>query len=191
MKEKLKTYLLSLFSEAETEIILPYFEERELKANDIFIHANQPVTEVAFLVEGIFKAVHFITPIKYHVHYFIFEGHFFAEADGFFQQKPAKLSMVAATKCKVMVISLENLEQLMANMPNVELTKSKLGEQELYTIDEMRALPKMGTPLQCYQLFEGKYPTVINLISVKDMALYLGITPNYLSTLRNEAVKKA
>ena len=59
--------------------------------------------------------------------------------------------------------------------------------QNAYTREQIRVLENLSEPAsERYQNFLRKYPQIVSQITQKQLASYLGITPEFLSTIRRQ-----
>jgi len=190
MIEKLRTFLLNLFTEPEVEFICNEFRLIELQPNEVFINMGTSTEIVGFLADGVVRKVEYGLNGDSIVHYFFQENQFFSEANSYYQNLPAKFSMEAATCCTILYISFEKLDFLAKAIPNVDIFRTKVSEQTLFEITQAQEISKRGNAKERYEEFRNNYPTLANRLTVKDIASFLGTTPNYLSSIRKEFSKQ-
>ncbi len=68
--------------------------------------------------------------------------------------------------------------------------RKTIGAQTMHDKSKMQEVTKQGAKEARYRWFLKHYSSLAKRLSIKDMALFLGSTPNYLSSIRNKIVKK-
>ena len=64
--------------------------------------------------------------------------------------------------------------------------------QNAYTREQLRIIENLSlTAEERYNSFLNKYPHIAKLVTQKQIASYLGVTPEFLSTVRNNKIKKS
>lgn len=192
MGQQLRQFFVdnTAFSSNEIDYICSHFHTYKIKTDDIVIRNGQLVNEVGFIEKGIMRAVE-ITPSGQNlINYFIQEGHFFSEANGLFKSLPAKLNIEAATNCTICSITVNQIEDLIKELPGFETIVNITREQELVEIIETQKLLHSASSLERYKEFLKRYPTIVNQIMDKDIAAYLGISRYTLSHIKSKIGKK-
>lgn len=84
------------------------------------------------------------------------------------------------------MISKENWDRLFQIIPVFEKFYRNLYQRSLVSYIK-RTNQGISLPAEeRYQIFLKKHPSLINRISQKDLAAYLGVTPEYVSMMRNK-----
>ncbi|MFA9391623.1 MAG: Crp/Fnr family transcriptional regulator [Prolixibacteraceae bacterium] len=160
------------------------FTPATFKVDEAIIPANSKVTFIGFIVEGICRAVEYQASGERTIHYFINAHHFFSEANGLFKNKPAKLAIEAATPCKIVYASIEELYALTERIIGLERELYENKEKELVAIIEAQEILHKGKSLERYLAFIEQNPDMSKQIKDKDIAAYLGISKFTLSHLK-------
>jgi len=63
--------------------------------------------------------------------------------------------------------------------------------QNAYIREQLRVIQNLSLPAEeRYDNFTKKYPKVVQQVTQKQVASYLGITPEFLSTIRANKIKR-
>lgn len=104
--------------------------------------------------------------------------------------KEAKLSIVAATDCKIYCVSSEEVKKRMDNDPKFRDVIMHSTEEVYATVYDRYVDLYVKTPQQRYEDLINRYPDLFDLFSLKDIASFLKITPTHLSRLRKNDGKQ-
>ncbi len=100
----------------------------------------------------------------------------------FLNSKPAMMFIEAIEDSCVFQLSKEHLENLFVTIPKFEKF-FRILMQNAYTREQLRTIENLSLPAeQRYNNFISKYPHVAKVVTKKQIASYLGITPEFLST---------
>lgn len=171
------------FQPEELELIMPCFKFQEIKKGEDFIESGKPVNNMAFILNGIVAACDFSSPKKC-ISYFVTKNHFFSEAIGLYKREPADLTMRAMTNMNLLVINLEQIEQLDAQIFNLKNTFLAISVVELTEIVKMQNLPRKGNTKTKFLNFRQQYPEIYSQLKSTDIASYLSISPFTASRLK-------
>ncbi|HLP96182.1 MAG TPA: Crp/Fnr family transcriptional regulator [Saprospiraceae bacterium] len=103
--------------------------------------------------------------------------------------KPGQLMIDALEPTRILLLAKTDQEQLYKDIPKFErffriITENSLVANRQRVIDAMSLSAR-----ERYEQFCQRYPTLINSIPQKQIAAYIGVTPEFLSKLRNTRKK--
>ena len=108
----------------------------------------------------------------------------------FLNEKPAMMYIEAIEDSCIFQLSKENLEQLFYNVPKFERF-FRILMQNAYTREQLRVIENLSLSAEDrYDSFLLKYPYIASAVTQKQIASYLGITPEFLSAIRKNKIKK-
>ena len=144
-------------------------------------------TVVAFVERGYFKyMVHNDEEGKDYCTGFAFEGEFVADFPYCLDGDVSEVSIEADMPCKVCIISGRELQELFDSDPKMMLHNVRI-LKNLFKMVYGRDLDHYRyTARSRYRRLLERCPQVVQMLSLKDIASFLNITPSYLSTLRKE-----
>jgi CRP-like cAMP-binding protein len=104
----------------------------------------------------------------------------------FVNQKPALLSIEALEESKIVALDYYLLEELYRSVPKFERF-FRILFQNAYIREQLRVLQSISfTTEERYQQFVEKYPAVAQKVTQKQIASYLGVTPEFLSSIKRK-----
>jgi CRP-like cAMP-binding protein len=108
----------------------------------------------------------------------------------FVNQQPAMLNIEALEDSCVLQLLKEDLDELYDKVPKFERF-FRIILQNAYVREQLRVIEDLSLSTEeRYTNFISKYPQVVELVTQKQIASYLGITPEFLSMIRANKRKK-
>jgi CRP-like cAMP-binding protein len=102
----------------------------------------------------------------------------------FITQQPGNINIDAIEESDILILSKEKREDLLINIPKFERYFRIIIEKSLVA-NRQRIIERLSlTAKERYNNFCNTYPTLINQIPQKQIASYIGITPEFLSKIR-------
>ena len=186
-KEDFNTYKEDLDLEFLRRYCMEHGEERTLLRGETLEEAGEPAQWVAYVEQGCFKyMVYNDEDGKDYCTGFAFEGEFVADFPYCLDGDLSEVSIEAGMPCRVRVISGEELQRLFDSSPemaqkNVQLLKNLFKMVYARNLDHYRFTARTR-----YRHLIDRCPQVVQLLSLRDIASFLNITPIYLSKIRKE-----
>lgn len=102
----------------------------------------------------------------------------------FLSQVPAIMQIDALENSEVLELSKEDMDSLYIEVPKFERF-FRIIIQNAYVREQVRVIQNLSMSAEeRYEIFLRKYPQVVQRVTLKQIASYLGITPEFLSTIR-------
>ena len=185
----------SLFKNFEKHITLLDEEKKQIAShlNLIKVIKNQEiisqgctVNQIFYVVSGALRAFHLDKKGKESTVMFAINDWWITDMNGFANQEKAQVSLVALEDAKVVSIQYSAMEELLNEIPKLERF-FRILFQRAYIREQSRMLRQLSMDVATrYHSFVKKYPNIIAAISQKQMASYLGVTPEFLSQVKNK-----
>lgn len=153
-------------------------------AHEILTRYDQTEHNAYFLLEGIVKISMMRQDGQERILEFFFPGSFFSSYTSFLTQKPSDAQVETITECEVEIIKHSDITKAYAH----SLLANKLGRmaaEHYYVMKTKREkdfLVKSASE-RYWELVDAR-PEIAQLISVSQIARYLGIEPESLSRIR-------
>ncbi len=178
-----------LLSSSEIEQITSAVTYRKLARKDFFLEEGQPCKYIAFVHSGALRAYHLDAGGKESTIMFALTDWWITDMYCFLNGKPAMVFIEALENSEIFLLSRENLDRLLDNLPKFERF-FRILMQNAYTREQLRIIENLSLPAaKRYDNFIARYPQIINQVTQKQIASYLGITPEFLSTIRKNKAK--
>jgi len=102
----------------------------------------------------------------------------------FLNQQSALMNLEALESSEVLELSKVDLDKLYVEVPKFERF-FRMIIQNAYVREQVRVIQSLSmTAEERYTIFIQKYPQIVQRVTQKQIASYLGITPEFLSTIR-------
>jgi len=137
-----------------------------------------------FVTKGCLRS-YYLYDEKFQILQFAIDNWWIGDLKSFLRQTPSEMYIDAVANTEILQVSHQNLQILYKQFPKFERFFRLLMENTLIAhqnrIVELHTL----TAKERYENFKKNYHDFHNSISQKDIANYLGMPPEYLSSLRN------
>lgn len=175
---------ISVFSTEQIALFDTYFEATNVKKSDFLIREGEVELYSYFIYEGIFRCWTLNPNGEEQTFWFCKEGTFSMSNISFTLQERADFSVQAVTDTIVYKIHRDKIDELYSVIPHLKsvlggLTAILLNRLLQRNIDVIKYSPE-----EYYLKLIDEYGVAINYIPLKDIASYLGITPQALSRIR-------
>ena len=176
-------------SDKEMKILANLHILRDYKKNTVIDKQGSISRAVYYLNEGI-MAMEYVKNSKTFVRDFIFENSPALVYPSFFLEKPSRYSIRTLTNCNVWELPKENFELGKKKIPNLEIIAFKITNLFHRNIEKrFESLITKSAEERYVDLVEN-HPKIIQSISLKMIASYLGITDVALSRIRSRLSKR-
>ena len=180
---------VSLSPDEET-LFLSKVEFKTFKAKTILLSPGEIANCTYFVNSGILRSFTINDNIIEHVLHFACEGWWIGDMYSYISQKHGNLFIEVLEDAELAIISKENHENLYHQIPKLERFFRILAENSLVSHQE-RLMDNLSlTAEERYEKFCSKYPSLIQKISQKNVASYIGVTPEFFSKMKSRLFKK-
>ena len=177
-------------STEEEQLFLSKTEIRHYKAKTIILNAGEVCKHSYFVNSGLLRSFTINDNIVEHILSFACEGWWIGDMYSLISQKPGTLFIEVLEDAEVVLLSKENQEQLYHEIPKLERFFRILTENSLVANPE-RLMDNLSLSAEeRFDKFCKKYPTLIQKVSQKQIASYIGVTPEFLSKMKARMLKK-
>jgi len=174
----------------EEQLFLSKTETKSFKAKTILQNAGQICRESYFVNSGLLRSFNINDNIVEHVMNFACEGWWISDMYSFISQKPGNLFIEVLEDCEVVILTKENQELLYLEIPKLERFFRILIENSLVAHQE-RLMDNLSlTAEERFDKFCKKYPTLIQKVPQKQIASFIGVTPEFFSKMKARMLKK-
>ncbi len=172
--------------EEEKSAVEEVFKERKVKRRHFILQQGEVCRHNTFVVEGCFKMYLVDDKGKEHNLQFAIENWWIGDIGSFHSEEPSQLYIEALEHSAILQIKKEDQLQLFVEHPKFNRIFRVLTENALVSA-QRRILQNIGsTAEERYLDFLKRYPYLFNRISNVQIASYLGVTPEFLSTIRKK-----
>jgi CRP-like cAMP-binding protein len=175
---------VSLTSEEKT-LFLSKIEIKSYKSKTILLSPGEIANCTYFVNSGILRSFTINDNIIEHVLHFACEGWWIGDMYSYISQKPGNLFIEVLEDAEVAIITKKNQQELYLQIPKLERFFRILAENSLVSHQE-RLMDNLSLAAEeRFEKFCTKYPTLIQKISQKNVASYIGVTPEFFSKMKS------
>ena len=181
--------IISLTSEEET-IFLSKTETKQYKAKTILLSSGEVSKSTYFVNSGILRSFTINDNIVEHVLHFACQGWWIGDMYSYISGKPGNLFIEVLEDAEVVIITKENQQILYEEIPKLERFFRILAENSLVTHQE-RLMDNLSLSAEeRFDKFCKKYPTLFQKVPQKQIASYIGVTPEFFSKMKGRMLRK-
>lgn len=174
----------------EQEIFTAYLQPKKVKRKQFLLTYGEVCKYSAFVTAGCLRGYTVDKSGIEHVLSFAPADWWIADMYSLISQKPGIQNIEALEDTDVLLLSKANQEKLYTQIPKFEhffriLTENSLVASQQRLIDSLSL-----TAEERYNNFCKRYPTLIDHLPQKQIASYIGVTPEFFSRMKGEMVRK-
>ena len=175
--------------EGEKSVVEEVFKERKVKRRQFILQEGDVSKHNTFVVEGCLK-MYMVDPNgKEHNLQFAIENWWIGDIGSFHSGEPSRLYVEAIENSVILQVKKEDQWNLFVNYPKFNRIFRVLAENAMVSLQNRILQNISSTAEERYLDFLKKYPQLFNRISNVQIASYLGITPEFLSTISKNISK--
>ena len=172
--------------EGEKNIFLNHLQTRSFKRKQFLLNEGEVCKYSAFVTSGCLRGYTVDKNGIEHVLSFAPPDWWMGDMYSLISQKPGILNIEALEDTETIILSKVNQEKLYVVVPKFErffriLTENSLVANQQRIIDNLSL-----TAEERYGIFCKRYPTLIDYLPHKQIASYIGVTPEKYSRMRNK-----
>lgn len=176
-------------SPEEQQLFLSKTEVHHFKAKTILLNSGQVCKHSYFVNSGTLRSFNINDNIVEHVLSFACEGWWISDMYSLISQKPGNLFIEVLEDAEVVLLSKENQEQLYIEIPKLERFFRILTENSLVA-NQQRLMDSLSLSAEeRFEKFCEKYPTLTQKIPQKQIASYIGVTPEFFSKMKSRLLR--
>mgnify|MGYP002397100631 CR=1 FL=1 len=151
---------------------------------ELIITQGRLCDRLFFVESGSFRAYNLNKEGKKSTIMFAPEDWWVTDMNSFLNKTPSLLSLEALEDSMIYAISRKNFDLALEKIPKLERF-FRILFQKAYIREQLRVLDNISlTTEERYLNFISKYPHLVEKVTQKQIASYLGVTPEFLSSLK-------
>ena len=176
-------------SAEEKAVLEEVFKERRVRRKQYLLQEGDICTHNTFVVEGCFRMFMVDEKGKEHNLQFAVEDWWIGDIGSFHSEDPSRLHIEALEHSVVLQIKKEDQLRLFVDFPKFNRIFRVFTENALVSAQRRILQNISSTAEERYLDFLKRHPDFFNRISNVQIASYLGVTPEFLSTIRKRLTK--
>jgi len=161
-----------------------------LKKKTLLLRQGEICRFEAYIVKGCIKKYYIDENGDQVVLQFAVEDWWISDIGSFYEQRPSNLFIEALEDTELLTIDFESKEKLFREIPSLERV-FRIMMQRAYSVLESRFYATVSHSAESrYLEFVSKYPSLLQRVPQQQIASYLGITPESLSRIKTQLLRK-
>ena len=173
----------------EIAFVKEIFKERRVKKRQFILQEGEICKHNTFVLEGCFRMYLVDQNGKEHNLQFAIENWWIGDIGSFHNNIPSRLNVEAIENSIILQVKKEDQLQLFTNYLKSNQIFRVLAENAMVGLQRRVLQNISSTAEERYIDFLERHPNLFNRISNVQIASYLGVTPEFLSTIRKKFAK--
>ncbi len=174
----------------EAQRFVSMLEYKQVKARKLLLQEGEVCKSSYFVISGCLRGYTVDKNGIEHVLNFAPADWWIGDIYSIITQKPGMLNIEAIEDTEYLILSMANQEKLYLEIPKFERF-FRIIIQNYLVANQQRLIDSMSlSASERYLNFCKVYPSLINRLPQKQIAAYLGVTPEFLSKLKSKLNKK-
>ncbi len=171
-------------NEKEITFFTSLLKEKHVAKKDFILKEGQVCQYISFVNSGLLRAYYVDKEDKESTIMFAVSDWWITDMYCYVHQKPAMLTIQAVEGSHIFNLKKDDLEKLYIEVPKFEKF-FRIMMQNAYIREQLRIIQNLSLSAEeRYHNFLSKYPQIARQVTQKQIASYLGVTPEFLSALR-------
>ncbi|HQQ94123.1 MAG TPA: Crp/Fnr family transcriptional regulator [Bacteroidia bacterium] len=173
----------------EQQRLLVAFQKGTFPRKEFFLRSGEVCKQVAFVLQGCLRSYAVDEEGTEHNLQFAPEGWWITDMNSILYNQPAQLNIEAIEDTQALLMNREQQELLFRDLPILErffriITEKSMAGSHKRLIEQVSVNAK-----DRYIHFCKLYPELIQRLPQKQIASYIGVTPEFLSKIKSELLK--
>lgn len=174
----------------EQQYFILLLQSKTYKRKQLILQEGQVCRYSTFVTKGCLRGYTTDKNGDEHVLNFAPVGWWIADMYSLLSQKPGILNIEALEDTEVLLLSKSDQEKLYDQVPQFERFFRIITENSLVAFQQ-RVIDSISiTAEERYYNFCKRYPTLINFLPKKQIASYIGVTPEFFSRMQHKLLLK-
>jgi CRP-like cAMP-binding protein len=173
-------------NESSKNLFASTLNQKTFKKGSVLLEEGQSAEYLFFVNSGLLRAYCLSPKGKESTIMFAWKDWWITDMYCFLNQKPSMVYIEVMKDAELLLLSHKNLQYLFENFPEFNQF-FRILMQNAYCREQLRMIQNLTLPAkERYELFISKYPKVLETVPLKYIASYVGMTPEFLSSLRSK-----
>jgi CRP/FNR family transcriptional regulator, anaerobic regulatory protein len=177
-------------NETEADALTSRLSLRQIKKKQFILQEGDVCKNFNYVVKGCFKMYGVDNSGTEHNLLFAAEGEWITDLDSLHKERPSQLYIEAIEPSSILQITKGDLWYLYTNFPVFDRNFRVIIEDKYIELQNRLLQTFSKTASQRYEFFLEQYANLSHRLPNTQIASYLGITPEFLSKIRNERTSK-
>ncbi|MEX6689671.1 Crp/Fnr family transcriptional regulator [Danxiaibacter flavus] len=176
-------------TQEETDYLISLLHTKKIKRKRYLQQEGDTTRHTSFVISGILRMYSVDKNGFEHIIQFATPGWWIGDFQSFLQQKPGNLFIDAIDDSEIIQLSKTDLDNLFIKVPKFERFFRILAENAVAAYQQRFVNSLSLSARERYQNFAELYPSLVQCLSQKFIASYIGVTPEFLSKMLNQQMQ--
>ena len=175
----------------EVDHFTSLLEFREISRKEFLLREGQISRHINFIHSGALKAYYLDAKSDENIIMLAVDDWWITDMYSFAMEKPAMQYISAIEDSAVFRLQKSDFDKLLTRTPVFERF-FRILMQNAYIREQLRIIQNLSMPAEeRYLNFLKKYPQLVQRVSQKQIASYIGVSPEFLSSMRKRLAKRS
>ncbi|MES2061960.1 MAG: Crp/Fnr family transcriptional regulator [Bacteroidota bacterium] len=175
---------------AEEEYLSSLLHYKKAKRKQFVLEEGDVSSRVIFVTSGCLRSYAVDKNGTEHVLQFAPSGWWIVDMRSYITGEPARLNIDAIEDTEYLFLNKADFEELNLKVPKFERFNRILGQNAIATYQHRQIDNAIFAAMERYANFCQLYPSLIKTLPQKQVASYIGVTPEFLSKMLNTQIVK-
>jgi CRP-like cAMP-binding protein len=176
-------------TDEEKEYFLSILQPKKLRRRQYLVQAGEPCRYECFVTKGCLRQYYVDDKGSERILSFAVEDYWISDMYGLIMGQPALTNIDALEDCELLLIEKNAFDELLARVPKFERF-FRIILQRAFVSHQRRIIENISLQAdERYCRFVERYPALEQRLPQKQIAAYLGITPESLSRIRRQRME--
>ncbi|MCB0488209.1 MAG: Crp/Fnr family transcriptional regulator [Cyclobacteriaceae bacterium] len=171
----------STLSDLQFKVVVDHIKIRKLKKHEVLLHEDQVVDHTFWINKGLLISTFTQDDGREHIIQFAIENCWITDQQAYYNQERSKFRITCLEDAEVFALSYESRETLCAEIGELSHFFRRKANDSFVKLQQRLLTYLTSDAQQRFELLCEEYPTLIQRISKKRLAAYLGVTRETLS----------
>lgn len=177
-------------TDTEVEFFVSLLKPRHIRRRQCLVQEGDVCKYTAFVNSGCLRSYSIDSNGFEHILQFAIEDWWIGDMYSLVTGQPGFLTIDALEDSEVLLLHREDQLRLFDQVPKFERFFRILLEKSM-VMHQLRLMENISMPAaQRYQIFSTRYPQIVARVPQTQIAAYLGITPEFLSKIKKDLLRK-
>ena len=178
-------------TDLEKRRFISLLKEITVKKKNFLLQEGDVAKYEYFITKGCLKSYTLDEHGTQHISMFGIENYWTTDMVSFISSEPSQFFIEALEDTELLAISRTNYERLFKEIPKFERFYRILYQRSLMSYIRRTNHGISLIAEERYLRFKKRYPQIFNRIKQKDLAAYIGVTPEFMSMIKAKIKKKS
>lgn len=176
-------------NEKDKGLVMNFFKSKKLRKRQYLLQEGDMCKYISFVAQGLMKSYTVDEKGNEHINLFAWEGWWISDFASFIFGNEAKLNIDTIEDTTLLLLSRENYEKMLKDVPVMDRYFRILYQNSLATKDSRLISANTHTAEEKYAMFLDTYPSISQRLPQNLIASYLGLSPETISRIKRRLLE--